>query len=53
MQAAQNFWLSHWTNETEDAQSSGGDLNNTLYMFVYFAFGMSSLLFQASEGVGG
>ena len=50
LQAMQNFWLSIWSNATEDAESSGGSVRTGYYMLLYFVFGASSLLFQASGG---
>lgn len=50
-QALQNYWLSIWSEATASAEA-GGDpaaLRTKFYMLYYFAFGLSSLAFQASR----
>ena len=48
MQAAANYSLSSWTDDTEEAESSGGDTRTAFYMTLYASLAASSLVFQAS-----
>ena len=47
-QALQNWWLSVWSEATAAAEASpqATSLDTHWYMGLYFAFGLSSLVFQ-------
>lgn len=53
MQAAANYSLSSWTDDTEEAESSGGDARTAFYMTLYASLAASSLVFQASGASSG
>ncbi len=46
-QAAANYSLSSWTDDTEEAESSGGDTRTAFYMSLYASLAATSLVFQA------
>lgn len=46
-QAAANYSLSSWTDDTEEAESSGGDTRTAFYMTLYASLAATSLVFQA------
>lgn len=50
-QALQNYWLSIWSEATAAAEAGGAEaaLHTRFYMLLYFAFGLSSLVFQAGR----
>jgi hypothetical protein len=53
LQALQNWWLSVWSEATAASEATPVDpaaaaaaVDTTWYMMLYFAFGMTSLIFQ-------
>ncbi|PRW61038.1 multidrug resistance-associated 1 isoform X8 [Chlorella sorokiniana] len=51
LQAAANYSLSSWTDDTESAESSGGDPRVSFYMTLYGTLAATSLVFQVAKAV--